>query len=105
MADGLSEDPAAYLACLPGSSAPESLVCTGTEIFLEGQNPPCGEGPPTTTAGPTTEPATTPEPFACSAVSDYFKILIYIHCIHFTIHKNSKICYSLYICRLVSTGI
>jgi len=66
--DGHSDDPAAYLACLPGDAAPQSLLCTGTDVFLEGQNPPCGEALPTTTPEPTTTPPTTPAPFQCSDV-------------------------------------
>ncbi|CAL4127670.1 unnamed protein product [Meganyctiphanes norvegica] len=60
-------NPAAYLACIPGDAAPEALQCTGTDVFLEGQIPPCGEAPPTE---PTTTPAptTTPTPFTCDAI-------------------------------------
>jgi len=61
-------DAAKYLACIPGDAAPQSLACTGTDVFLgEGQIPPCGVAPDTTT-GPTTQATTTPIPFACTTV-------------------------------------
>ncbi|CAL4096103.1 unnamed protein product [Meganyctiphanes norvegica] len=65
MDDVLSTDPAAYLACLPGQLAPQSVLCPDNQFFMEGNIPPCGSANTTQSA---TGPSTTMNThFTCTA--------------------------------------